>query len=624
MPYYPEQAHFPTVLAALQNNNVDLLKSLITLLPVNKKPTRKGDLIDLISKHLDGELLKVQWKQLDQTQQAAIAEVVHSSEVAFNEHVFEAKYGQQPNWGSRDRYGYNYTPSRLALFFYRYSYGQGSIMPDDLKERLKVFVPKPSPITLKTLEDAPSTCTLKWREFDYENRRSIQRFTEVPVRHFEMEQPAQIDLQTLLRLVNTGKVAVSDKTFLPTTATMKAIAAMLQGGDYYLDNDAEDDKNGDEQPIGFIKAFAWPMILQAAGLAQLVGKKLQLSHAGQKALTAPPAETLRSVWNKWLKSKLLDEFRRIDVIKGQTGKGKRGLTAVDGRRAVISQALAQCPVGHWIFVDEFARYMIVTGFDFEVSRDPTSLYISEPGYGYLGYDSSSLWNIFQKRYLLCLLFEYAATLGILDVAYVSPGGIRNDYSDFWGADDLEFFSRYDGLLSFRLTPLGAYCLGVTKQYTPAPVDKRPILRVLPNLELVATGTALTPGDKILLDLYAQKKSDAVWQLEQAKLLTSVESGHSIEALEQFLQAASHDPLPETVKQFLVDVAARAQSVQDRGTARLLECADPMLAVLIANDSRTKKLCFLAGERHLVVPTESDTRFRNALRQLGYTIALNPK
>jgi len=35
---------------------------------------------------------------------------------------------------------------------------------------------------------------------------------------------------------------------------------------------------------------------------------------------------LETLWKNWLKNTLLDELRRIDSIKGQTGKGKRNLT----------------------------------------------------------------------------------------------------------------------------------------------------------------------------------------------------------------------------------------------------------------------------------------------------------
>ena len=88
------------------------------------------------------------------------------------------------------------------------------------------------------------------------------------------------------------------------------------------------------EEIGPIRAFAWPMILQAANLAELSGKRLTLTRAGRKALMAPSFETLRSAWQRWLKTKLVDELRRVDAIKGQTGRGKNGLTSVTERRLV--------------------------------------------------------------------------------------------------------------------------------------------------------------------------------------------------------------------------------------------------------------------------------------------------
>jgi hypothetical protein len=71
---------------------------------------------------------------------------------------------------------------------------------------------------------------------------------------------------------------------------------------------------------------------------------------------------------------------------------------------------------------------------------------------------------------------------------------------------------------------------------------------------------------------------------------------------------------------LEDVADRSARVHDRGLARLIECADPALAVLIANDTRTRKHCMRAGERHLVVPAVSEAAFRRALRDIGYLLA----
>ncbi|WP_083761380.1 helicase-associated domain-containing protein [Nitrosococcus halophilus] len=207
----------------------------------------------------------------------------------------------------------------------------------------------------------------------------------------------------------------------------------------------------------------------------------------------------------------------------------------------------------------------------------------------------------------------------VDVAYIPPAGVRRDYEEMWGTDDMAFFSRYDGLLFFRITPLGAFCLGLQERYTPAPRKSALQLEVLPNLELVVMGHSLPPAEAFFLDTYADRRSEAVWKLNQAKLLAVTEQGRNVGALRQFLENHSIKSLPETVDRFLADVEERTHRLRDQGMARLIECADPALAALIANDTRTRKLCLLAGHHHLVVPAEAETRFRTALRKLGYSL-----
>ncbi len=73
-------------------------------------------------------------------------------------------------------------------------------------------------------------------------------------------------------------------------------------------------------------------------------------------------------------------------------------------------------------------------------------------------------------------------------------------------------------------------------------------------------------------------------------------------------------------QLLEDVAERAGRLTDRGSARLIECADPALAALLASDSRTRGLCLPVGDRQLAVPVASERAFRRALRELGYAVS----
>lgn len=139
------------------------------------------------------------------------------------------------------------------------------------------------------------------------------------------------------------------------------------------------------------------------------------------------------------------------------------------------------------------------------------------------------------RLARCVLFEYAATLGLVDVAYFHPSAAQSDFRQIWGTDDLAFFSRYDGLSHIRVTPFGAHCLkGGAYEAEPAPVG----------------------------------------------------------------------------------LAERGERVVDVGAAQLFACETPAQAERLAADPRLRKLCLLAGDRHLVVPRKSVEAFCKALEKLG--------
>ena len=437
----------------------------------------------------------------------------------------------------------------------------------------------------------------------------------VPLIRRNMEHAALWDLFTVLRLIDRGGIAVSAKTSQPTAAAVRLIAENLLEGDFF--RPVSDKKKASHQVAGPIRAFAWPLLVQSARLVELRGRKLALTKSGRAALRAPAAGTLRKLWQRWLKGSLLDEFNRIDTIKGQRGQGKRSMTAPSMRRGMIAAALEECPVGRWVRLEEFSRFMQAAEFDFDVIRDPWKLYIFEQRYDSLGYGGSHGWNILQERYILCFLFEIAATLGLIDIAYIEPQGARRDYWDLPGSDELAFLSRYDGLHCFRLNALGAYCLGSTDCYEPSKPTSRGSLTLFPDLRIQVSDAPISPDERLLLEAFATAESEQVWRLDRDKTLSSVESGQPMEVLREFLQARDDQPLPETVERFLRDTEQRAAALCPTGMALIVECVDVDLADLLANNKRTANLCQRVGERSLVVPTHAEPRFRKEIRKLGY-------
>jgi hypothetical protein len=487
-------------------------------------------------------------------------------------------------------------------------------MPEDLKARLLAFVPEPREAAIAALDELPAVYGRPFFCWNTELRKREEGIEDVPLIAHETELAAQRELVSILRLVDGGKVSVSDKTHRPSASTIEAIIPILEHGEYYqpvLPKNEWSDENA-----GPIRAFAWPMLIQAGGLVQLSGKRLQLTKAGRKALAEPAAGSIRTLWTKWLKSTILDELARVDCVKGQTGGGKRRLTAVSDRRTSIAISLAECPPGKWIAADEFFRYMDATEDEFWVTRDPWTLYIGELQYGSLGYEGGAA--LLNERYLLAFLLEYAATLGMIDVALIPPAGARENFRDMWGTDELPFFSRYDGLIYFRLTPLGTYCLDAKAVYQPPMLEVKPVLCVLPNLEIEADA-GLEKSDFLALSVYATPVADFVWRLEGTKLLAAVEAGRQVEEIRTFLEARSGEALPEQVTALLNDVAERITCVCDRGLARVIECADAGLADRIANDFPTRKYCQRTGARQLVVLASAEAAFRRALRDVGYLL-----
>ncbi len=585
---------------ALTRKTVDELKALVPLLPQPARLNRKDELIAAIQSQLDGPALHALWDGLDDLQRLAVAHSLYAPGGVFDSRRFRATYGSLPSFSvasgdKKSAYSSRHEPpTRLALFLHQNPRDHELCLPHDLHERLRAFVPEPEPASLPVLESLP------------------QHIGDEPLVVRCTEREALVDLPVLLRLADQGKLQVSDKTFQPGTATLKLLADKLDGGDFYAPDPAALPR---ALQIGAIKAFAWPLLLQSAGLMQRNAAKSALSPAGLKALSAAPADVLRAVWQKWLKSGAIDEFSRIDLIKGQKSKG-RVMTAVAPRRAAIAQALQECPVGKWIAVAEFSRFMQAADLGFEVVHDPWKLYLGDAQYGSLGYDGCHGWEILQLRYLLCVLFEYAAVLGMVDVAFVEPQHAHQNFRALWGADGLAFLSRYDGLVCFRLTALGAYALGLSPGYTPAATRPSAGLSVMPSLMVNVVQGSLAPEELLVLDTWASAVSTTAWQLDRQKALAAVERGHDGSALADFLRRRDEQPLPESVEAFIRSTQKQGKALRVLGPALLIECADADTAARVAAHPQTANLCALAGERRLVVRAEDEDRFRARVRILG--------
>jgi hypothetical protein len=546
-------------------------------------------------------------------EKSAVAEAVHDASGEFDEGAFVAKYGRLPAFETEEANRWPQKPTSLRLLLHPSPEGF-KMIPRDLRQKLFTFVPKPDRAKLTSLPKIPPQEARERTIREWNGEKIIDRSEKVPLIERLNEQSALQDLRTVLRLADQEKLRVSEKTFLPSNAAMSLLDELLHGHDFFPL--CEKREKGDPE-VGAVKAFSWPLLALAGKLGRVSDEKLSLTKNGRMALVAPPAETLRSLWDAWLKNGIIDEFRRIDTIKGQQGKGKSGFTPPEHRRRKIAAALAQCPVGEWVETNEFSRFMRAASFSFEVHENPWDLYICDPQYGSLGYEGYGGWNILQERYVLCFLFEYAAPLGIVDIAYEHPAEAREDFQDQWGTDELIFLSRYDGLRYFRLTPLGAFILGLAPAYEPAKARPGISLTVLPNGRIRLDQGELTPDQTLLLEEFADREGPAQWSMNEAKALLAVEKGVAIAQFRAFLAAGDPQPLPEKMEGFLAGVEQRGAACVFKRKALLIECHSAEIAEIVAANPKTGKLCQRTGDRGLVVIEEKEKAFREALHSIGY-------
>jgi hypothetical protein len=88
------------------------------------------------------------------------------------------------------------------------------------------------------------------------------------------ERYAAEDLHAVLRLCDSGRLRCSEKTRRPAATTVVEVAKTLSAGDFYPDE--------------AIAGFAWPLLVQAGGLAEIAGGKLQLTAKGRAASAGRP------------------------------------------------------------------------------------------------------------------------------------------------------------------------------------------------------------------------------------------------------------------------------------------------------------------------------------------------
>ena len=590
----------------LEDMNVDVLRRLTRLLDLPKSLSRKDDFINALAHEVETNLQGV-LKRMSEGERLLVAEAAYH-DGRINPDVFSAKYcipcSLPDRWMRPDKTGLT------ALMFQRSGLDVYDI-PEGLAKVLASLLPQPTLAKVKTVDSLPASY-IPPKRYSHSPGQPPR-----PIHVHEGEKAVFTELRRVLRLVQAGKIKVTDKGRRPTDSAVRLLSTALDSSDFDLKSPFEE-TNKYEEKAGAVRAHAWGVLIQQCGWAKSKAGNLALTGPGKEMLNGPDVSRYKDGVEAFLNNDDFDELNRIDHIRGQSGGAKRYMTSPSERKIPIADSIFDWPVNQWLSLEEAYRFAFASGNDFTVTEQPLHLYFSEYQYGHFGDIKGEL----ERQYLRALLMESLATLGLVDTAYVFPHHLWPELGDRWGKDEMSFCSRYDGLLYVRLNGLGAFFFDISDTWTPpaAAEGNRNLFAILPNHEIAVTQSKKLSLDEIAgLEMCAILKSDYVWELNTHQILTFFESGGSMEEITTFLRSNSSTGIPDAVGIFLGDVAGKVSSVKEGEEGLLFTVKDEATAALIASDPDARKYCFLAGPDKLVVPKKNQRAFRSALKKLGYII-----
>ncbi len=321
-----------------------------------------------------------------------------------------------------------------------------------------------------------------------------------------------------------------------------------------------------------------------------------------------------AAFEKWSDSGKFDELSRLKNLGGLKSRSTR-LTPAASRREKVIEALSWCPVNEWLDINDFYRAIVIWDFDFEVEKTAyTNLYVGSRYYGELY--GGNYWSVVNGLYINAIIWEYLGTIGAVDVAFATDEE-ASFVEDAYAYSD-EPVSLFDGLLYFRINPWGAFLLGQADAYTPAQPEQKALftLDADKRLHLLAD---LLPNERLQLEVMAERLDENVYQLNEMKLLTAVESGQSLEQLVAFLQANHQGKMSPAVSDWLSRLQQNVGAFTEVGTAVLIQLNQPGLLELTQQDKTLTKLCQRVDNQTILVPSSRLARFRKRLKEKGYLL-----
>jgi hypothetical protein len=239
----------------------------------------------------------------------------------------------------------------------------------------------------------------------------------------------------------------------------------------------------------------------------------------------------------------------------------------------------------------------------EIIKTGYSSYTDKKNIGHIEYN-----RFITEPFVKGSVFLYAA-FGLIEIAYADI-----NTSELGST----FYSGYDGLMYCRLTPLGAYVLGLTKSYdAPDSQQKNTIQLSDDSLVILAEGD--TAVINVMLANYAEKLANNRYRVTNGYFLKDCKNRKDIENKIALFKNTVGINLPPLWEKYFSELLSNAKAIKQQNQITILRLpADRKeLHRLIAQDAILKQIVLKAENYYILIANTDVAKFKSRMKEFGY-------
>lgn len=376
------------------------------------------------------------------------------------------------------------------------------------------------------------------------------------------------DVAAIVRFAGSEQVKVKAGTYDITKAKLAKLVEGI-GFEEVCDNNGKFAMPKEARRTNDFKV-ALPLFLLAANSELIRAGRDLLMRPSDKAvalLSRPLHEVAKTLFIDYLESKTICETHYITSITLYDGEDFIPWAHV---RLPILKLLKTCPVGQFVKYSDFEEYAAILYGDFFRQHTNCAVYVRGASTRHYGSYTPD-WDECEAQ-IIRLILSFCGALGMLDIAYTENAvGFKDMHEDY-----------RVGISSFRITPLGAWILGLTAAYDApqsAVQSAEGDIIIQPDHTIMISGLKKRVEHEAFLSKFLIKVSVdenvSIYKVDFPGIVKAFEQKITPAQLKGYLQKASGKPLPENVIRSFDDWQAKVGRIRIRSVT-ILEADDDLL------------------------------------------------